>query len=99
MVRRTSDVVDVGTSATKVYSRTASGVAKIKKVHAHNTGTADVTFYFCTSGGTRKTPNILVLAGQTVFVSERELPSTEWEEDIYAIASAATLQLQIEVEE
>lgn len=99
MVRRTSEVKDVETSATKILGVTDEKIVKLKKIWAHNTATSDITFYFCDSGGTQKTPNIKVIAGQTLFVSELELPEYAFESDIYALASATGLKLMIEVEE
>jgi len=99
MVRKTSDVKDVGTSATLIYKITPSKIAKLKKIWAYNSSSSDVTLYFCKSDGTRRTPDIKVLAGQTVFIGEVDVPSVEFDHDIYAVASATGVKVQIEVEE
>lgn len=96
MGRRVSELVSVGTSATKVLS---TNYAKLKKVWAYNSSDSDITFYFCDSGGSQKTPTIKVLARQMLLIDEYELPEYLFETDIYAIASATGLQLMIEVEE
>ena len=98
-VRRVSEKVSVGTTATKVMTLTSNKAVKLKKIWAHNTSSSDVTFYFCLNDGTQKTPTIKVVAGQTLFVSEDELPEYMFGQDIYAIASATGVELMIEVEE
>jgi len=99
MSRQVSSSIDVGTTATLVWYLTLEKLASLKKVWVHNTTVSSITFNFCKSDGTRLSPNIEVGAGVTRFISEEELPSLVFSEDIYAIASATGLQLMIEVEE
>jgi len=98
-VRHVSPVIDVGTTATKLYEVSGGRMARLKKIWVYNSAAADITFYFCKSDGTRWTPEIKVLAGASNLYGENEVPSLEKAEDIYAIASATGLRLQIEVEE
>jgi len=98
-VRHVSDTVDVGTTATRIYSRSPGRRVRLRKIWVYNSATTDITFYFCKSDGTRWTPDLKVVAGQTIFVGENEVPGLEKAEDIYALASATGLRLQIEVEE
>ena len=99
MSRRVSEVVSVGTSATKVMSQGAGKIMKLKKVWAYNSGGSAATFNFCDSGGTAKTPSISVNAGSHVVIGELDLPEYTFESDIYAVASASGISLMIEVEE
>lgn len=96
--RDVSATVDVDTTATKIYSVTSGKPVKIKKVWAYNSATSDITVYFILSDGTRVTPEFKILAGGDRFINEYELPSVKFTTDIYAIASAAGVRIQIEVE-
>lgn len=96
--RDVSPVVDVGTTATKVYSVTPGKPVKVRKVWAYNGAASDVTIYFALSDGTRMSPEFKVLAGGDRFLREEELPALTFTTDVHAIASATGARIQIEVE-
>lgn len=98
-IRKTSPLVSLGTTATPIYKLTTGRTAKIKKVWAYNSGAAAATFYFTDSDGAQLTPNISVGAGAHLFINENELPSYKFDKDIYGIASAAGVEVMIEIEE
>jgi len=98
-IRKTTPVTDVGTTATKIWTLSENRSAKVRKLWAHNETTTDVRIYLCKSDGTRLSPDILVPAERTVFASEDELPSMEFYEDIYIIATATGVRALAEVEE
>ena len=90
----------IGTSATEVYKVTSGRKAKIKKLWLHNTDTAnDRLVAFCDSDGNRISPQIKVPAGQTLFISEDELPEMEFSGSIYMIADGAGVDVLPEVDE
>jgi len=98
-VRHVSGTVDVGTTATLIYSRSPGRRVRLRKIWVYNSTTADITFYFCKSDGTRWTPDLKVIAGASDLFGEVEVPALEKAENFYAIASATGLRLMIEVEE
>ena len=98
-IRKTSQLVSLGTTATKVYGVTSGRTAKLKKIWAYNSGASAATFYFTDSGGTQLTPSISVDASSHLFIKETELPSYKFSSDIYGVASATGINVMIEVEE
>ena len=91
-------LTSVSDSATKLYDVPTGREVRIKKLFAYNSSTSDVTVWLCDSGGTHVSPGIKVIAGQTVLLNERELPEIRYTSDVYAIASATGVEIQLEVE-
>ncbi|MHA1506347.1 MAG: hypothetical protein ACTSR0_04060 [Candidatus Asgardarchaeia archaeon] len=99
-IRKTSNVVTVGNTATLVYQVTSGRSAKVRKLWAYNSDASAHTVQFCDSDGNAKSPNISVGATSHVVLGELDLPSIEFTSDIYMIADAGdVISVLIEVEE
>lgn len=113
MVRHTSGLKTLsGTTPVELWKVTIDREARITKIMINNPDTADHTVYLGSYDGTTFTqllPGIKVLAGQTITLSEDEIPAEKisststtqlsWAGKLDSAITSSDVEINIEVEE